>query len=240
MRTAGNSLESRIFTVLSRVAWTLAVCILVLETTGCGLLAKYRPYVEEDEREFLPPGFEHPAARLERLENAVASKPSDAEKRQIAAEIAQFFQESDDPAIREDLTKLAAKLIGPETLRVLQTATRDPDPRVRLAAAKALGEVPEPNATALLLNLLETDPNTDVRQAAIVSLGKRNDAAALPALGDQLKNRDPATQYLAMKSLREITGENFGYDARQWLAYIENTAQNTGEMMAARPSAPTR
>ncbi|GAB6165344.1 hypothetical protein JCM19992_13440 [Thermostilla marina] len=241
MRFAGISIH-RIPSAFWRVVWTFAGCALVLAASGCGLIAKYRPYVDESERQFLPPDFEHPAARVERLEKAVASKPDEAEKRRIAAEIARFFQESDDPSIRQDLTKLAAKLVGPDTVQVLRTAARDPDPRVRMAAAEALKDLPIPEATPLLVQLAENDPDSDVRHTAIAALGKRNDPAALQALGSQLKTRDPATQYLAMKSLRQVTGENFGYDARQWLAYLENRSgtPNSGQMIATRPVEPSR
>jgi len=103
----------------------------------------------------------------------------------------------------------------------LQAALGDPDPDVRLAACQAWVKRESAEATPGLIGLLNGDLNPEVRLAAAKALGQRKDPAAVPALGNALEDSDPAMQYQAVMSLRQITGKDFGSDVNQWRQYVK-------------------
>ena len=103
---------------------------------------------------------------------------------------------------------------------MLEATLDDPDADVRAAACEAWGTRPGADATEVLVRTLASDVDIDVRLAAARALGQTGDPAAIEALGHALEDRDPAMQYRAIESLREITGEDFGNDANRWRQYV--------------------
>ena len=60
----------------------------------------------------------------------------------------------------------------------------------------------------------------DVRLAAGRALGQLGGDDAVAALRPALDDPDPALQYRAMQSLREITGKDFGDNVVSWREYV--------------------
>lgn len=204
----------------SLALWAVVLGAGLSLSLGCGLLGPKHRVTTED-MAYLPEGFEHPADRLERLEREVKAAKTAQGKQGVIHEMTQFFNDSEDPAVRRDLIRLAGRLDSPSATSLLEAATRDPEPLVRAAAADALGESSDPSAVTLLATLLQTERDMDVRQAAIKALGRSDNPQAVAALAEQLRDRNPAVQYLAMQSLQDVTGKDFGLDAERWLAYAE-------------------
>ncbi len=75
------------------------------------------------------------------------------------------------------------ELRSKEALPALEERLDDPTALVRIAAAKALRSVADPEATAALHRVLDTDSDARVRLAAADSLVRLNDKAVLPRLG---------------------------------------------------------
>jgi HEAT repeat protein len=71
-----------------------------------------------------------------------------------------------------------------------------------------------------LAGTLSSDVEMDVRLAAVKALGETRDAGAVAALGEALEDRDPAMQYQAVRSLRNLTGEKLGNDVNLWRQYV--------------------
>jgi len=71
----------------------------------------------------------------------------------------------------------------------LRKHTADPDPRVRVAVAEALGACGDPTSLAALVPLL-ADPHPDVRRAAANSLGCLGDPRAAGPLAAALSQPD--------------------------------------------------
>lgn len=70
----------------------------------------------------------------------------------------------------------------------LEKAARDPDPDVRAAAARALGDLGVRSAVPILISMLEDDRGF-VRDAAAHALGQLGDQTAVPALIRKLKEQ---------------------------------------------------
>ena len=178
------------------------------------------------------PGIPSPAERIAVLrklgQKAAWAKPAEQEK--ISSELAASFQVEADPLIRVEIVRAISGYPTAAAASVLDAAVHDSDSDVRLAACEAWGERGGPEAVAKLSEALASDVDTDVRLMAAQALGNTGDAGAVAALGQALEDRDPAMQYLAVRSLRQVTGEDFGNDVNQWRQYAK------GEMPT--PSAP--
>jgi HEAT repeat protein len=98
----------------------------------------------------------------------------------------------------------------------LRIAVRDGDRDVRIAACEALAASATPQSFALLAEVLRSDTDVDVRLAATRLLGESPEASAVEALGQALDDDDPAVQYLAVPSLRQVTGREEGDDLAEW------------------------
>ncbi len=72
-----------------------------------------------------------------------------------------------------------------------------------------------------LQEALGSETDADVRLAAARALGQTGDAGAVPALGTALEDRDPAMQYRAVSSLRQVAPQDQGNDVDRWRAYIK-------------------
>jgi HEAT repeat protein len=92
----------------------------------------------------------------------------------------------------------------------------DKDAQVRLKAVEAWSQRPVGEAIPVLADTLASDTDIDIRLAATEALGKFRDPAAVRPLSVALEDTDPALQYRAVESLREITGREFGSDLDAW------------------------
>ena len=82
---------------------------------------------------------------------------------------------------------------------------KDPDPRVRFYAAKALGAQEAPKAADALIALAaKTDEDWLVRKNAVLALGECKSAKAVPTLVELLEVSKPDLRYFAARALGEI------------------------------------
>lgn len=87
--------------------------------------------------------------------------------------------------------------------QLLVSALTDPEAVIRIEAAAALGQVNYPPALPQLL-LATQDSDLDVRKAAINSLGKRGDPAALEVLQALLMDEKEVVRILAKLAIAQI------------------------------------
>ena len=62
------------------------------------------------------------------------------------------------------------------------------------------------------------------------ALGQSHDQIAVIALGGALEDKDPAMQYRAVMSLRQVTGQGLGNDVNKWREYAK-----TSKLHPAKP-----
>lgn len=179
------------------------------------LLATYRAF---------PRGATHEAARtaLEELDPGAAPD--------VLRELMGLLPEARD-ARREELLYLLGTIAAhhpkAEALRALvPQLTADleqDDPRLREAAARALGSLGDARAIPPLLDRL-ADPASRVREQTLIALGHTPDPehrAIVPLIA--LCRDEPSLRLRAVvvAALHDLTGQTFGEDAAQWAAWWE-------------------
>jgi hypothetical protein len=108
-------------------------------------------------------------------------------------------------------------------------ALADSDVLVRLEGAKALTNMPTPDATDALLRVLSApDEDQDVRIAAAAALRHYPRIDVARSLVAVLDERAFGIAWQARKSLKRITGVDRAYDDAAWLEYISNPSQPLG------------
>jgi len=169
------------------------------------------------------PGIPSPAERIDSLrkmgKKAGWAKPE--EREQIAKELAAAYQDEPDPLIRLEIVRTIGQCRTATADAVLDAALNDSEADVRMVACRAWGTRGGPEAAAKLSEALRSDVDTDVRLTAAQALGETGDPRAVAALGEALEDRDPAMQYQAVQSLRNVTGEDLGNDVNQWRQYVK-------------------
>jgi HEAT repeat protein len=67
-----------------------------------------------------------------------------------------------------------------------------------------------------LAETLSSDTDVDVRLAAAKALSTAADPDAVKALGQALEDADPAMQFVAVASMKNVTGKDLGNDVNAW------------------------
>jgi hypothetical protein len=107
------------------------------------------------------------------------------------------------------------------TLLFLESLSDD-QALVRLEAADALSNIPDPQAIPLLVVHMGADaePNSDVRIACTEALRNFHTVEVMRDLTDELDDQDFGVAWQARQSLEFLTGQDFRYDAKAWLNFI--------------------
>ncbi|MGQ9505205.1 MAG: HEAT repeat domain-containing protein [Thermogutta sp.] len=184
----------------------------------------------------LPPGIVLPQEKLQSWKNLAESARDPQQASRVWAQLVEALKSEDDPQLRVELLRIAARMPGEACLPLVELGLQDHNPEVQIQACRLAATVGAPSLINQLAGLARSATNQDVRQAAIKALGPFKDPAATMALGAVLQDRDPAVQYLAIRSLREKTGRDFGYDIAKWQAFVQElqSASRTSEMVAER------
>ncbi|MGQ9820785.1 MAG: HEAT repeat domain-containing protein [Thermogutta sp.] len=216
----------------------ILILLIGIAFPGCSFWSGFRPWngIAKDSQATLPPGVVLPRERLKAWQESAKKAGTAEERMALAAQLRTEFAGEQDPFMRREILRLAAKLDVTTATEIAQSAVNDPEESVRWEACKLLGKVGGAESVAILAEVARRETSSDVRQAAIKALGSIKNANAVPVLAEFLDERDPATQYLAMQSLREVTGKDFGNDVRRWQAYVrgENTADQPAVSLAGR------
>lgn len=127
-----------------------------------------------------------------------------------------------DPRVRARMLGIAAEFDDDAARAICVGGLDDPDPMVRTAACDAWVEIGGPESIRHLAHRYRSDDDIDVRLYALRALGDLGDDEAVPVLAEALEAADPAVQYRAVASLKEVTGEDFGNDVNVWREWAAN------------------
>jgi HEAT repeat protein len=95
---------------------------------------------------------------------------------------------------------------------------------VRWESARALQRFYSPDAAIPLLRRLDpkVEEDTQVREASARALGQYAEPRVVQGLIRALNDRQLAVNDAALASLRTLTGRDFAYDGRAWLAWTRD------------------
>lgn len=153
-------------------------------------------------------------------ERAKAARSQGGEAEAVfTAELATMMLTEHDPRVRAEIISVAAGFSTPSAMAICRGGMEDPDDRVRMAACDVWGERGGDEAVSLLSHRYQTDTEIDVRLRAIRRLGAVKDKAAIRVLAKALEDPDPAVQYRAVASLKQVSGRDLGDDVNRWRAW---------------------
>jgi hypothetical protein len=165
--------------------------------------------------------FVTPAQKIEQLKVLAETKGEGTGKTadQVVVQLAEQLKTEADPLVREQIVRTMTAFPTAGSVFVLEAVLTDREERVRIAACEALAGLKYTEAQTALVQTLQKDADVDVRLAAADALGKFPVQQSIDALAAALDDRDPALQFKAMASLREITGQDFGNRVDAWRMY---------------------
>jgi hypothetical protein len=143
----------------------------------------------------------------------------DPEQRELTDQLARQIQIEPDPLVRESIIDAMGEFGTPMAGQVLQAGLSDADSEVRRKCCVAIGKRGEANSVELLAQVLASEPEHEVRIAAVDALGKIKSPESIKALTVALEDSDPAMQFAGVRSLQSVTGRDYGGDVSAWLEY---------------------
>lgn len=203
--------------------------LTLLLATGCG----ERPFADyglvdpwarkswrEDER--FGPTYYTKRDELRATRKSAPRLPPEEQER-VAIELSERLREEQHSVLRSEILRTLAVIDSETSLEALRiAATTDSDPDVRVVACQALGEHGSEQAPQVLAQVLGSDTDTDVRIAATRELGRfKDNPQAMQALKLALDENNPAMQYRAVESLKNMTGRDYGADMIAWKEYVD-------------------
>lgn len=200
----------------------LVVCLIGVTWGGCAGGRGWRwPWQKAPPTEVADiPSPAETIAKIRKMGEAAVSAQPEAQE-QSSRQLSELIRKEADPVIRAEIIRALGKHNTATATEVTLNGLKDPDTDVRVAACVALGRRGGAQATAGLCEALKIDLEPEVRMSAAKALGQTHDTSAVAALGAALSDEDPAMQYLAVQSLREISGKDFGNDVNLWKQYVK-------------------
>jgi HEAT repeat protein len=200
----------------------------MISTAGCadGIVPELRslnPWARQQwqEDEAFGPTFYKKVSDLAALRSS-ASSLSQADREQIAQQLASRLKDEPSAAMRMELTRTLGELPAESAQAALAAAAVDENPQVRVVACKALGQRQTAESLESLGKVVAEDTDLDVRIAAARELGRFQDPAAAQALRPALDDRDASLQAMAMQSLRNVTGKReYANSVPAWRQYLD-------------------
>jgi hypothetical protein len=154
-------------------------------------------------------------AELEMLAERAASMPPEEQER-FSEDLAIQLRDERNALFRARMVRALGEMNTATARGILSDATGDVSPTVRIAACEAWARQRGPEAVEALAKVVGSDTDLDVRMAATRALGELEDPAAVRPLGLALDDADPALQNCAIRSLRAVSGQDYGYDVAAW------------------------
>jgi hypothetical protein len=139
-----------------------------------------------------------------------------------------FTRETEDYTLRAQAIRALNRCRAQGYTGLFLESLSDSEPAlIRLEAADALGNIPDPRAVPLLtIHMGDAEPDQDVRIACAEALRNYHTTEAMRALVDELEDADFGVAWQARQSLELLTGQDFRYDTKAWLDYL--AANTTG------------
>ncbi len=128
------------------------------------------------------------------------------------------------PGVRLSAVRALANHGTPDDVPLILARLEDDDAQVRREAARGLQRLSNPVAIDPLLRLTseEREVEPEVRAEAAEALGQYAESRVVEGLVAALDDRNLAVNHAALRSLRTLTGQDFGYDRRAWVPWLSS------------------
>lgn len=210
--------------------------MLLAALVACGC-AGWRPWKSGDKlaqaEEKYGPSADTRIKRLAERSKAVGKTAGEQQRIDFTQELVGMMLAEHDPRVRCSILTTAAEYDTAAATAICKGALEDPDDRVRTEACRIWGKRGGSEAVALLATRFRTDSELDVRLEALRRLGTLKDKDAIPVLAQALEDGDPAVQYRAVASLKEVSGRDLGNDVNVWREWAADPNGKAGEWTIA-------
>ncbi len=213
----------------SHRGWTLIALASVGLLTGCAegpfsSIGSWTPWVQQkwaEEERYVQSLY----GRKNQLRSLASRAPSMSppEQERVSQDLTNLLREDPITLLRVEVVKTLAVIPTQTASNTLRAAIKDEETDVRIAACEAWGRRHESEAIPALQDVLGSDSDVDVRLAATRALGAFRSSGAVQALGIALDDPDPALQRLAMRSLKNASGQNHGENVVAWREYLRGS-----------------
>ena len=211
-------------------------CLVVLPAIAACGCAGWRPWKTNEKlarvEEKYGPAADTRIKRLAERSKAV-KKESELQRVEFTQDLVRMMLEEHDPRVRCSILTTAADYETAAATAICKGALQDPDERVRLEACRVWSKRGGDEAVDLLATRFRTDQELDVRLQALRMLGDLKDKDAIPVLARALEDGDPAVQYRAVASLKQVSGRDLGNDVNAWRDWAADPNGKAGEWTIA-------
>ena len=122
---------------------------------------------------------------------------------------------------REEIISIFKRLKSPETVEILMSLLMDENAEIRSESAAALGSIGDKKATSFLIERLQKEEDEWTRMQIIGALQNTNEASAIPAIIEMLRDEKEKVRLCASRALRNMTPQNFSDDYNKWKEWWE-------------------
>ena len=154
--------------------------------------------------------------RIKTLNEQAAAAKTGGREVEFTRDLAEQILAEHDARVRCEIVGVAATFDTASAIAVCKGALSDPDERVRTKACEVWRDRGGEEAVQLLAARYRSDRELDVRLRALRMLGELKNKAAMPVLAEALEDPDPAVQYRAVASLKQVSGRDLGNDVNKW------------------------
>ncbi len=216
-----------------RFRGVVLVLLASLMLTGC---ASWSPWSRRDKsvRDQEKYGFTADTRIKKLAERSKTVKSESTQNQQeFTQDLVRMMLEEHDPRVRSKILETAAEYDTAAATAICTGAMQDPNEMVRLRACDVWAKRGGAEAVQLLATRFQTDADLDVRLRALKMLGELKDKQAIPVLARALEDGDPAVQYRAVASLKQVSGRDLGNDVNAWREWAADPEAHKAEWSIA-------
>jgi HEAT repeat protein len=209
------------------------VLLATLMLTGC---ASWSPWNrrEKSARDQEKYGFTADTRIKKLAERSKTVKSESTQNQQdFTQDLVRMMLEEHDPRVRSKILETAAEYDTAAATAICTGAMQDPNEVVRIRACNVWAKRGGAEAVQLLATRFQTDADLDVRLRALKMLGELKDKQAIPVLARALEDGDPAVQYRAVASLKQVSGRDLGNDVNAWREWAADPEAHKAEWSIA-------
>lgn len=170
--------------------------------------------------------------KLAERSKVVKTEPAQSQL-EFTQDMVRMMLEEHDPRVRSRILETAAGYDTAAATAICTGALQDPNEMVRIKACDVWGKRGGDEAVQLLATRFQTDSELDVRLRALKMLGELKDKQAIPVLTRALEDSDPAVQYRAVASLKQVSGRDLGNDVNVWREWAADPEADKAEWSIA-------